>query len=91
VRTRFAGCEDRDLATEVLAPASLRTRGLDGSTWRLRTELSESREVIYDVGFVRRGRTVAQLTFVPAGAGDLRDGDFRALVVRAGQRLGELD
>jgi hypothetical protein len=91
VRDRFAGCEDRDLATEVLVPTALRTGPLDGGTWRLRTELSENREVIYDVGFVRRGRSVAQVTFVPAGPADLSDGSFRALVVRAGQRLADLD
>jgi hypothetical protein len=91
VRQRFAGCEDRDLATDVLAPASVRGPGLNGSTWRLRTELSESREVLYDVGFVRNGSSVTQLTFVPAEQADLRAGAFRALVLRAGQRLGEPD
>jgi DNA-directed RNA polymerase specialized sigma24 family protein len=91
VRQRFASCEDRDLATRVLVPRPLRHGPLNGSTWRLRTELSESRKVVYDVGFVRRGNVVAQLTFVPAEQADLRRGAFRALVVRAGQRLGELD
>lgn len=92
VRGSFAGCEDRDLATEVEPPASLREGRLDGSTWRLHTELSESREVTYDVGFVRRGNFVAKLTFVPGEAGaDLPPGAFRALTVRAGQRLAELD
>jgi hypothetical protein len=91
VRKRFAGCEDRDLATDVLAPSSVRGAGFNGSTWRLRTELSESREVIYDVGFVRNGRSVAQLTFVPAEPASLPAGAFRGLVLRAGQRLGEAD
>jgi hypothetical protein len=91
IRDRFATCEDRDLATEVLASGSLRTDGMDGSIWRLRTELSESREVYYDVGFVRRGNTVAQLTFVPAERAELPTGAFRALVVRAGQRLAQLE
>ena len=91
IRGRFVTCEDRDLATEVLSPRSFDVGRLDGSTWRLRTELSESREVYYDVGFVRRGDAVAQLTFIPAGPADLGDGAFRALVVRAGQRLAELD
>lgn len=91
IRGRFVSCEDRDLATEVLSPRSFDVGRLDGSTWRLRTELSESREVYYDVGFVRRGDAVAQVTFIPAGSADLEDGAFRALVVRAGQRLAELD
>jgi DNA-directed RNA polymerase specialized sigma24 family protein len=91
IRQRLANCEDRDLATEVLSPASVSLGRLDGSTWRLRTELSESREIVYDVGFVRRGNTVAQLTFVPAPPADFRPGAFRALVARAGQRLSELE
>jgi DNA-directed RNA polymerase specialized sigma24 family protein len=91
VRTRIANCEDRDLATSVLAPSLLRQGPLDGSTWRLRTELSESRDVRFDVGFVRRGDTVAQLLFVPTDKADLPPGAFRRLVIRAGQRLGELE
>lgn len=91
VRQQLASCEDRDLATEVLVPSSLRSNRLDGSTWRLRTELSQDRDIEYDVGFVRRGASVAQVIFVPAPPGDLRPGAFRALVTRAGQRLAELD
>lgn len=91
VRERMASCEERDLATEVEAPRSLREGLLDGSTWRLRTEVSENRDVVFDVGFVRRGRHVAQLLFVPAGRADLRPGDFRALVIRAGERLREVE
>ena len=91
VRGRFAGCEDRDLATQVIFARSFKEGRLDGSLWRQRTELSESRDVIYDVGFVRSGDAVAQVTFIPAGPADLVDGAFRSLVIRAGQRLGELD
>jgi DNA-directed RNA polymerase specialized sigma24 family protein len=91
VRKRFAGCEDRDLATSVMAPSLLREGRLDGSTWRLRTELSENRDVRFDVGFVRRGNAVAQLLFVPTERADLRPGAFRRLVIRAGQRLEELE
>jgi DNA-directed RNA polymerase specialized sigma24 family protein len=91
VRKRFAGCEDRDLATSVMAPSQLREGKLDGSTWRLRTELSENRDVRFDVGFVRRGNAVAHVLFVPTQRADLRPGEFRRLVIRAGQRLGELE
>ncbi len=91
IRDRMASCEDDDLATEVEAPQSLRAGPLDGSTWRLRTGTSETSEVVFDIGFVRRGRHVAQVTFVPAGRADLGAGDFRELVIRAGQRLAELD
>jgi hypothetical protein len=91
VRGRFASCEDRDLATEVLLARSFDEGRLDASIWRQRTELSESRDVTYDVGFVRRGDAVAQVTFIPAGPVELRDGAFKALVIRAGERLAQLD
>jgi DNA-directed RNA polymerase specialized sigma24 family protein len=91
IRGRFAKCEDRDLATEIVAAGAADAGRLDGSTWRLHTELSASRLVVYDVGFVRRGASVAQLTLVPAGKADLSTPAFRALLLRAGQRLAELD
>ncbi|HLN75714.1 MAG TPA: hypothetical protein VK204_01640, partial [Nocardioidaceae bacterium] len=91
VRKRLARCEDKNLAIDVLSPHSLNEGALAGSTWRLRAELSQNQEVFFDLGFVRRGDTVAQLTFLPAGPADLSSSDFRAMVVRAGQRLGELD
>jgi hypothetical protein len=39
---------------------------------------------------VRAGRTVAQVTFVPAPKDDITPARFRDLVVRAGDRLLEL-
>ena len=90
IRRRFAGCEDHNLATKVIGTGSLREGRIVGAIWRLRTELSQSRDVVFDVGFVRHGTTVAQVTFVPAGPADLPAGAFRSLVLRAGQRLAEL-
>lgn len=90
IRKRFARCEDRDLATEIVSAHSIREGRLDGSTWRLNTELSKHTVVVFEVGFVRRGATVAQVMLVPAGQADLAPGAFGDLVVRAGQRLGEL-
>jgi DNA-directed RNA polymerase specialized sigma24 family protein len=91
IRKRFRVCEDRDLATKVVSVHTIRSSGLDGSTWRLNTELSQSSKVVFDVGFVRRGSTVAQVSFVPTGDVDLATGAFGNLVVRAGQRLAELE
>jgi DNA-directed RNA polymerase specialized sigma24 family protein len=91
LRQRFGKCEDRDLATEVLSPRAVAAGRLRGNTWRLHTELSENKEVIFDVGFVRYGASVAQLTFVPANRAELAPGAFRGLIIRAGQRLAELD
>ncbi len=93
VRDRVAGCEDRDLATTVTGARTVRNtrKGIDWSTWDLRTEISEREAVRFRVGFVRIGRTVAQLTFVSGPRIDIAGPRFRALVQRAGDRLLELD
>jgi DNA-directed RNA polymerase specialized sigma24 family protein len=93
VRDQVAGCEDRDLATSVTSAASgrLARSGAQWWTWGLETEVSENRSVRFRVGFVRVGDKVAQLTFVAAPDDDLSTDSFRALVIRAGDRLRELD
>lgn len=92
VRDRFARCEDRDLATEVLGSERgrvARSRAF-WSTWTFVTEVNERMSVRFRVGFVRNGDKVAQLTFVSAPRDDIRPAHFRDLVIRAGDRLGEL-
>ena len=93
MRTRVAGCEDRDLATSVTNARTTRkpSAGIDWSTWDLRTEISEKESIRFRVGFVRVGRTVAQLTFASAPRYDITPQRFQALVQRAGDRLGELE
>jgi hypothetical protein len=65
--------------------------GADWSTWGVVTEVSENRSVRFRVGFVRMGRKVAQITFVSTPGHDLSTDHFRAMVVRAADRLRELD
>ena len=91
VRGRVAGCEDRDLATTVTTSGGGGKGNTDWSSWDLRTEISERESVRFRVGFVRIGRTVAQLTFVSAPRYDIEGSRFRDLVQRAGDRLRELD
>ena len=91
VRRSVADCEDRDLATDVTASRTYQRGGADRSVYDLRTEISEKESVRFRVGFVRIGRTVAQLTFVSAPRFDITRDRFEALVVRAGDRLRELD
>lgn len=90
VRAKVARCEDRDLATKVTNAKRQRTSTLDLSTWDLSTEVAKDRSVRFRLGFVRVGRTVAQLTFAPSPADDVTATSFRALLVRAGDRLREL-
>ena len=93
VRARFGRCEDRDLATDVLSSDSGRVdrSRTFWSTWTFVTEVSERMSVRFRVGFVRNRDKVAQLTFVASPRDDIRPAHFRDLMVRAGDRLGELE
>jgi DNA-directed RNA polymerase specialized sigma24 family protein len=90
VRAKVDRCEDRDLATKVTNAQRQRTSSLELSTWDLSTEVANDRSVRFRLGFVRVGRTVAQLTFAPSPADDVTATSFHALLVRAGDRLREL-
>jgi hypothetical protein len=92
VRARFAKCEDRDLATDVVSSEQGRVPRSQSfwSTWTFVTEVNERLSVRFRVGFVRTGKSVAQLTFVSAPRDDIRPQHFRDLMVRAGDRLREL-
>lgn len=92
MRGRIAGCEGRNLATTVSGDDTLRRSvpQLDLSTWIMTTTVSSSENVRFRVGFVRVGRTVAQVTFAPAPADDMSESGFRSLLVRSGDRLREL-
>lgn len=92
-RGRLASCEDKDLATSVtdVRQGRVARSGAEWSAWVLVTETSENSSIRFRLGFVRRGNKVAQLTFVTAPRGDILPERFDALLVRAGDRLGELD
>jgi DNA-directed RNA polymerase specialized sigma24 family protein len=92
IRGMVGRCEKRDLATQVSGAHTERRRSpaLDLSSWDLQTEVNDKQKVRFRLGFVRVGRTVAQLTFAPAPSDDVTATTFRALLVRAGDRLREL-
>jgi hypothetical protein len=90
VRRSVAGCEDRDPATRVGPERRPRASGLDASAWDVSTQVSASERVPFRVGFVRFGRSVAELTFTPAPGADLTPASLDALLVRAGDRLAQL-
>ena len=93
MRKRLATCEDRELATNVMRPRSGEDRdaGLELSTWDLETEISARESVLFRLGFVRVGNKVAQVNFSPTPREDMSPLDFHRLVVRAGDRLRELE
>ncbi len=90
-RRSVAGCEDRDLTTEVTSEQRGTTPDHDLSAWRFETKVSDTTSIAFRVAFVRVGSVVAKLTFVPTAKDDMDPAAFEALVRRAGERLRELE
>ncbi len=92
VRRKVGRCEDRDLATKVGREhrQSTKSPALDLSSWDLQTEINDKQKVRFRLGFVRVGRSVAQLTFAPSERDDMTETSFHSLLVRTGDRLREL-
>jgi DNA-directed RNA polymerase specialized sigma24 family protein len=92
VRHKVHGCEHRDLATKVThhRAGGSPKRPTEWETWDLATAVTKHDTVRFRLGFVRYGRTVAELSFAPAPHQDMSPAQFRALVHRAGDRLREL-
>jgi hypothetical protein len=90
VRQSVADCGERELSVTVIPGPDVDGRRTERVSWTLDTEVAEDRSVRLRVGFVRSGRNLAQLTFAPGDTDDMTDRDFDALLVRAGERLGEL-
>lgn len=92
VSRRMSRCEDRNLATNVHSPRTIRDRatGTVMSTWILETEISEQETVSFRLGFVRLDDKVAQVNFAPTSRNDVSPRAFTNLVTRAGERLREL-
>lgn len=92
IRQRVDSCEDRELATNVSHARSAHDSAAhrELSTWDLETEISDRESVRFRLGFVRVENKVAQVSFSPTREEDMVPGDFRQLVVRAGDRLREL-
>jgi hypothetical protein len=66
----------------------------DGSTtatiWEMTFSVADDAEVSYRMGLAVNGDKVAQLTFSPDGTYDIDETAYERLLLRAGQRLNEL-
>jgi hypothetical protein len=90
-RARVAGCEDRDVATEVVASqVGSSARGAHWSSFVLETEVAEDEVIRFRTGFVRAGDKVAQVTFTPTVKDDISQAAFNRMLERAGDRLRQL-
>lgn len=90
VRDRVDKCAERDLGTEVTRLGRARSGEAEMDVWRMTTELSDDQSVVYLMGTVRRGTSVAQVCFIPAPGATMGNDAFVALVRRAGERLGAM-
>jgi hypothetical protein len=83
-------CEEENLAAKVSDASLARAGEVLATRWKLLFDLNQNRSVTYRMGLVRNGSRVAQLRFSPTGRYDIDDATFEQLLLRAGQRLGEL-
>jgi hypothetical protein len=95
VRARMQTCEKRQLGSKVSQHLEQgradRRAGATYSAWRQTAEINAKKATVsYWMGIAQLGRSVAQVNFAPAGSADLDAATFRALVVRARDRLAEL-
>ncbi|MDF2967725.1 MAG: hypothetical protein K0Q93_1503 [Nocardioidaceae bacterium] len=91
VAARVAGCPDRELSARIRRHDTVRSGDVRGHAWALTFEVSEGVEVAYRLGLVRRGTRIAQLSFLGTPEADIGATAFAGLVLRAGERLRELD
>ena len=87
IRQRMAGCEERNLGSEVTRVTDRSTPTSDLVVWSVTVEISDLQAVTYQMGVVRTGTAVAQVGFTPTGGVRMAPGDFLALVERAQERL----
>ncbi len=90
---RLRACPEVELSSTVTQGFVLRGKA-DGTTvalWRLQNEVAQGRPAAnYWTGITRVGSYVAQVTFTPTPQYDVNRDTFKALVVRARDRLYEL-
>jgi len=87
IRKRMAGCEDDNLSASLEQLSTESTKRVELTTWHLVIEISDETTVDYYVALIRRDRTVAQVSFVPAPKATIPSGAFDDLARRALARL----
>ncbi len=88
---RVQSCPDRELSAQVDTDDAIGSGDVEGHVWQLTFELADSAEVTYRLGIVRVGGRVAELSFSGTPDADVGGDAFADLVLRAGERLRELE
>jgi len=90
---KMRACPDRELSSTV-SQAFVQRGKADGTTvalWRLQNQVAQGRPAAnYWTGVTRVGSYVAQVTFTPTNKYDVNQDTFKALMVRARDRLREV-
>jgi hypothetical protein len=93
IASRMKACPDKELGSTV-SHAVVRLKGMPDSAyalWRLKNQVNKKEDLVpFWMGVVQVGRYVAQVTMTPVGPYDVDQKTFRALVVRARDRLHEV-
>jgi hypothetical protein len=85
-----AACDEDRLGAEVSDPATVSDGLTTATIWEMTFSVDDDAEVIYRMGLAVNGDRVAQLTFSPDGTYDIDETAYERLLLRAGQRLNEL-
>ncbi len=92
VRRNVDACEQRELSATVLESNRADVSPVHALIWTFQFQINaKAQTVYYRVAVVRRHNQVAEVTMSPGEGFDVTDADFAAMVVRAGERLHELD
>ena len=92
IAARMKACGDKDLGSTVSqAVVKVSRTAPSYALWRLQNEVGKKELVPFWMGVVQVGRYVAQVNLTPVGKYDVDRQTFEALVVRARDRLQELN
>ncbi len=90
IRKRVNACAEDDLTTTVRQLGEHTAGREELTSWRIDTEVSDTRSLTQLMAVVRRGRVVAQVSFTPGSDKSLAAGGFDALAMRALKRITNL-
>jgi DNA-directed RNA polymerase specialized sigma24 family protein len=91
---RMKACPDKELGSKVTHAIVDMNKppGSSYALWRLENQVNKDEKVVpFWMGVVQSGRFVAQVNLTPVGTYDVDQATFEALVVRARDRLSEVD
>lgn len=86
IKGRLDKCSDKQLGSHVTQVATESIKDGAITVWYIRVEL-ENTSIYYRMAAIRRGATVAQMSFNPDGDADISNSDFVTLAKRAAYRL----